>query len=45
LITGLGAGGNLVSDAHLAAIAIEHGAELFSADSDLRLAELGACPM
>jgi len=29
-----GSGGNLTSDAHLAAIAIEHGAELCSADSD-----------
>ena|SRR5215469_7658654 len=29
-----GAGGNLTSDAHLAAIAIEHGAELCSSDSD-----------
>ena len=26
--------GNLVSDAHLAALAIEHGCELFSSDSD-----------
>lgn len=30
----LGTGGNLTSDAHLAAIAIEHGAELISRDSD-----------
>jgi toxin-antitoxin system PIN domain toxin len=29
-----GAAGNLVSDAHLAALAIEHGAELCSADRD-----------
>jgi hypothetical protein len=27
-------GGNLVSDAHLAALAIEHGADLGSADRD-----------
>jgi len=30
----LGSGGNLTSDAHLAAIAMEHGAELCSADGD-----------
>jgi len=30
----VGAAGNLVSDAHLAALAIEHGAELCSADRD-----------
>jgi toxin-antitoxin system PIN domain toxin len=30
----VGAGGNLTSDAHLAALAIEHGAELCSADND-----------
>lgn len=30
----LGVGGNLVSDAHLAALAIEHGAELCSRDND-----------
>lgn len=29
-----GTGGNLTSDAHLAALAIEHGAELCSVDSD-----------
>ncbi len=29
-----GSGGNLTSDAHLAALAIEHGAELCSADGD-----------
>lgn len=34
LLTPLGAGGNLTSDAHLAALAIEHGAELCSADTD-----------
>ena len=34
LILPLGAGGNLTSDAHLAALAIEHGAELCSCDSD-----------
>lgn len=30
----LGTGGNLTSDAHLAALAIEHGAELCSTDND-----------
>ena len=35
LLLGAGMGGNLVSDAHLAALAIEHGAELGSFDSDL----------
>ena len=34
LLEPLGAGGNLVSDAHLAALAIEHGAELCSRDND-----------
>ena len=34
LIAHLGPGGNLTSDAHLAAIAIEHGAELCSSDAD-----------
>jgi toxin-antitoxin system PIN domain toxin len=34
LLQPLGAAGNLVSDAHLAALAIEHGAELCSADTD-----------
>jgi toxin-antitoxin system PIN domain toxin len=34
LISPLGTGGNLTSDAHLAALAIEHGAELCSADAD-----------
>jgi uncharacterized protein len=29
-----GTGGNLTSDAHLAALAIEYGGELYSADSD-----------
>jgi uncharacterized protein len=29
-----GVGGNLVSDAHLAALAIQHGAELCTYDSD-----------
>lgn len=33
LVLPLGTGGNLTSDAHLAALAIEHGAELCSADS------------
>jgi toxin-antitoxin system PIN domain toxin len=34
LLTPLGMAGNLVSDAHLAAIAIEHGADLCSSDTD-----------
>lgn len=34
LISPFGAGGNLTSDAHLAALAIEHGAELCSTDND-----------
>jgi uncharacterized protein len=34
LLTPLGAGGNLTSDAHLAALAIEHGATLCSCDND-----------
>ncbi|MBZ5725039.1 MAG: type II toxin-antitoxin system VapC family toxin [Acidobacteriia bacterium] len=34
LLLPLGAGGNLTSDAHLAALAIEHGAELCSSDGD-----------
>ena|SRR5215211_4073751 len=34
LIEPLGTGGNLTSDAHLAALAIEHGAEVCSADTD-----------
>lgn len=34
LLLGAGAGGNLVSDAHLAALAIEHGAELGTFDRD-----------
>lgn len=34
LLIGAGAAGNLVSDAHLAALAIEHGAELGSFDRD-----------
>lgn len=34
LLAGTGTAGNLVSDAHLAALAIEHGAELCSADRD-----------
>jgi predicted nucleic acid-binding protein len=34
LLEPLGVAGNLVSEAHLAALAIEHGAELCSADSD-----------
>jgi uncharacterized protein len=34
LLRPLGSGGNLTSDAHLAALAIEHRAELYSADGD-----------
>lgn len=34
LLTPLGTAGNLVSDAHLAALSIEHGAELCSSDRD-----------
>jgi toxin-antitoxin system PIN domain toxin len=36
LITPMGTGGNLTTDAHLAALAIEHGAELCSCDNDFR---------
>jgi toxin-antitoxin system PIN domain toxin len=34
LLSPVGAAGNLTSDAHLAAVAIEHGAELCSCDGD-----------
>ncbi len=34
LIVPFGTGGNITGDAHLAALAIEHGAEVCSADSD-----------
>ena len=34
LLTPLGTGGNLASDAHLAALAIEHGGVLCSSDTD-----------
>ncbi len=34
LLSDLGTAGNLVTDAHLAALAIEHGAELCSSDAD-----------
>lgn len=34
LLSDAGTGGNLTTDAHLAALAIEHGAELCSTDSD-----------
>jgi hypothetical protein len=34
LLLPLGTGGNLTSDAHLAALAIEHGARLCSSDAD-----------
>ena len=48
LLIGVGAGGNWVPDAHLAALAIEHGHELITFDRDfarfpgLRLQLLGA---
>lgn len=35
LLSAVGTAGNLTSDAHLAAIAVEHGAELCSRDRDL----------
>ena len=34
LLLPLGTGGNLIFDAHLSALAIEHGAELCSSDND-----------
>ena len=34
LLLPVGSGGNLIADAHLAALAIEHGATLYSADND-----------
>lgn len=34
LLEGLGVSGNLTTDAHLAALAIEHQAELYSSDAD-----------
>lgn len=34
LLVQAGTGGNLTSDAHLAAIAMEHGAEVYSSDGD-----------
>jgi predicted nucleic acid-binding protein len=34
LLSPIGTGGNLTSDAHLAALALEHGAELYSYDHD-----------
>ena len=34
LLTARGSGGNMTSDAHLAAVAMEHGAELHSCDAD-----------
>jgi hypothetical protein len=36
LITATGTGGNLTSDAHLASLAVEHGAEIYSADYDFK---------
>jgi uncharacterized protein len=50
LLVGAQTGGNLTTDAHLAALAIEHGATLGSFDADferfsgLRLEALGAAP-
>lgn len=37
LLTPLGRGGNLVADAHLAALAIENGGTVYSADHDFAL--------
>jgi hypothetical protein len=34
LFSAVGTAGNLTMDAHLAALAIEHGAELYSCDAD-----------
>lgn len=34
LLTAVGTAGNLVPDAHLAALSIEHGAEMCSSDAD-----------
>lgn len=34
LLSNLGTGGNLVNDAHLAALALEHGADIVSFDAD-----------
>lgn len=36
LLHGVGASGNLTSDVHIAALAIEHGADVYSADYDFR---------
>jgi uncharacterized protein len=36
LLVPIGTAGNLVSDAHLASLAIEHGAELYSFDHDVQ---------
>ena len=36
LLNSTGSAGNLTSDAHLAALAIEYGAEVYSADYDFR---------
>jgi toxin-antitoxin system PIN domain toxin len=36
LLSPIGTGGNLTSDAHLAALALEHGAELYSYDHDFQ---------
>jgi toxin-antitoxin system PIN domain toxin len=36
LIFAVGTAGNLTSDAHLAALAIEHGCKVYSADNDFK---------
>jgi toxin-antitoxin system PIN domain toxin len=36
LLLSVGTAGNLTSDAHLAAVALEHGADVYSADADFR---------
>jgi len=36
LVATAGTAGNLISDAHLAALAIEHGAAVYSADNDFK---------
>lgn len=36
LLSGTGSAGNLTSDVHLAALAVEYGAEIYSADYDFR---------
>jgi toxin-antitoxin system PIN domain toxin len=36
LLNGTGTGGNLTTDAHLAALALQHGATVYSADNDFK---------